>query len=370
MKMTYYIGKYFGKEEFSKEFKELYLQDISSFFDEMEIYDLIRNNVPLSMYKFNEMMDSTIKSYMFKYIPKYIGNFSKAKTSGDLYIGIDDMGFVEGIPYYGNLDKKKIKNYILATMINTRGIYCNDDGTLSDDNNRSVVSWYYKNLDIQIIKLDTYEEYTGNNFNTDVADNLVKLNQLVSQNQKIVDIWNVYIRAYKKWHSERLKYGGKLINYLIEDDMRQGLIKYVINEFSTNPTYDKSKLDTILEFFNKDKEYYEQLTFTLDYIETILNDQYSPIRWLVKYKDGLVNEINKKKPQRPSEKADDELYLRFCNSVSNIKTHLIKTSNINFYLIKISIPNMHNTYLEYRYNETSSWISRARTLLSSGPSCC
>ena len=95
------------------------------------------------------MIDDILIEYMKKYIPKYIGNFSKAEIDGNLYIGVDDIGYIEGIPYFGELDTAKIREYIFLTINYARGI--NEKYKYDSD----TVLWYYNNLDIKIYKLDT-----------------------------------------------------------------------------------------------------------------------------------------------------------------------------------------------------------------------
>ena len=46
--------------------------------------------------------------YITKYIPKYISSFSNSNIIGNIYIGINDNGIIEGIPFCGELNKNTI----------------------------------------------------------------------------------------------------------------------------------------------------------------------------------------------------------------------------------------------------------------------
>src|SRR5438445_687688 len=55
---------------------------------------------------FNGCIRNTIRVYLEKYLSKYVAAFTNKLTSinnGTIYIGIDDNGYVKGIPYKGVL---------------------------------------------------------------------------------------------------------------------------------------------------------------------------------------------------------------------------------------------------------------------------
>ena len=84
------------------------------------------------------MIDDILIEYMKKYIPKYIGNFSKAEIDGNLYIGVDDIGYIEGIPYFGELDTvlslgtNKCMNCGAGCLICTNTTKCQSCGNNTD----------------------------------------------------------------------------------------------------------------------------------------------------------------------------------------------------------------------------------------------
>lgn len=351
-----YLGHFLGAEDLQNEYKELCLYNLNLYFNTDEIYNFVKYNISIDKKKWNKMIDEILIEYMIKYIPKYIGNFSKAEIEGYLYIGVEDMGFIEGVPYFGELDEKKIREYIKITMQYTRGV---NEKYLYDHN---IVLWYYNNLNIEIIKLNTKID----NMKKIYDETLEYLKLLEHQNKNIEDRWNKYKNDYNEWLNNLLRYSGKLVSYLVNDDMRDNLINYVKVDFKKNPLYDQTKLKDILKYYNQDKNIFKNIVFSIDDIENVINDQYSPIRYIMKYKDYIIEEIRKLKPINPIIRPDNFLYYRFANKISNIRAHLYNLE-CNFYLIKITIPYKLNTYVEYYLENNKSWICKSRTIISNGP---
>jgi len=363
VKIIYILGQMIGPELLDREFKEFCLQKLNIFFTEEDIIKLIYNHIPLNKIIWNKMINSQICDYFTKYIPKYIGNFSKAGIDGTLYFGIDDMGFVEGIPYYGRLSKKSVKNMIIAGIINSRGIRIDDNNNLSSD--QAIVNWYYDNLDINIIKIKSEYDDIDNAF----TENIKYLQTILQIDTDLKERWKNYETNYNIWHKTLCRYTSKLLSYLQDDKMIIELIQYIIDDFNTNLLLDKSRLDSIIQFFKQDKTILKNIGLSAAAIKKYVKNKYHPINWLLNYKDHILEIVRKKKPIHPVVKPDKLLYYKFCNKISNIKPFLMKCSNISFYLIKVKILKMDNTYLEYRYSQTSPWISKVRVLLENGPSC-
>ena len=355
-KKIYYLGHFFGSEDLYNEYKEVCLYNLNLFFDYNEVYYFVKYNIPFNIIKWNNMINEILFEYMIKYVPKYIGNFSKAEIEGYLYIGVDDNGFVEGIPYHGHLEYSKIREYILYTKIFTRGF--NENYNYDNE----IVDWYYNNLNIEIIELNTKFD----NMNKIYKTNMEYLNIIESENKLVETKWNKYKNNYSEWLNSLNKYSGKLITFLIDDEMRNNLINFVKMDFSKNPSYDQHKLNEILKYYNQDKNIFYNTVFSINDIENVLKDKYSPIGYIMKFKDYIVDEIRKLKPIHPLIKPDNNIYYRFANKISNIRAHL-HNLEYKFYFIKITIPYRLNTYIEYRFSDNDSWICKSRTIIMSGP---
>jgi hypothetical protein len=367
------LGQFIGPELLKREFKELCLQNIFSYFEIEEIKAFLYNNVALDPTIFNRMILDNLHIYMEKYIPKYIGNFSKASIDGDLYIGVNDLGYIEGIPIDGELTIDMVKQMISNAKHLSRGFRtCHSDpgdATEAESNiDPSIVDWYYDNLQIDIIELDIKSDILT------LADDYMRSLELIRQtdksNEEIKLEWDAFRIRYIDWHNRLTTYSGKLLNYLTKDELKAELIAYIRNQFDINPIYDQTQLEPIVEFFTQDISVFEKISFSIDFIEKIMTDFYNPIRWLMAFKDHMLKIIKKEKPSSPSVKSDYGFHYRYCNNIYNIKPQLIMSNdNIRFYMIKIHIPYMPDTYLEYKLPKSDMWLSKARILINGEPSC-
>jgi hypothetical protein len=354
-------GQYIGNESFNIEYKEFCLKDLESYYTVDQIREFLLNQIRLDDSIFNKMIYFTLNDYIYKYLPKYIGNFSKAGISGEIYFGVNDDGIIEGIPWYGELNirliKKIIKNVYKSNR--SRGIKI-DKLTDKYEYNDDVLDWYYSNLIINIYELNINETMTDKIYD----ENMKKLDLLIEENNNIKKEWNKYKQLYLDWHTKLIKYSCKLNNYITDDILYNEVIRFIISEID-----DKSILNKILDFY-KDKTNFDNfLSNDEKNIYSIMDDESNYIIWIIKYKDLTISKLKRIRPVKPRYNQINSLFFIFSNHISNIKAHLLKLSNVKYYLIKITIPNMFNTYLEYRDDISSPWISRQRILINSGPSC-
>ena len=369
------LGQFVGPELLKREFKELCLQNIFLYFELEDIKAFLYNNTALNPIIFNKMILDNLQIYMEKYIPKYIGNFSKASIDGDLYIGVNDHGYIEGIPINGELTIEMVKEMIINAKLLSRGCHtksAESDGSdnldLNNSYDQSIVEWYYSNLQIEIIELETHTDIN------DLADEYMQSLELIRQTDKTNDDikreWDAFRIRYIEWHNRLGTYSGKLLSYITREDMRSELIQYIRSQFESNLLYDQTKLEPIIQFFSQDISVFEKITFSIDYIEKVMTDFYNPIRWLMAFKDHMLKIIKKEKPTSPTIKSDYGFHYRYCNNIYNIKPQLIMSNDdIRFYMIKIHIPYLPGTYTEYKMPRSDLWLSKTRIILNGEPSC-
>lgn len=337
--MDYEVDQNIGPETLTEEYKCFYLYDISRQFSEEELEQFIYSKNFNKFDQFNDMVCNLLREHIDKYVPKYLGNFSKAHLTGSLYFGVDDFGTIEGIPLFGEFDLTKIKLLINATAKNVRG---------------PNVKWYYDNLKINIHKL--------NICNLDNTETLSNIDLVINQNIELSERYKQYIDQYNHWHSRLTYYSCKLINYFIDPVLRNGLIEYA----HQNAPVDK--LQYLTDYYNSDAYKLEQ--FDMDNIENISKNTNHPIFWLLKYKDSMLQTIKQQKPKKLIEKPCKDILGKYCTSMHNLAPLLINLSQpVNFFLIEIIIPKRDNDFLEYRLTDTSEWLSKERKNISSGPYC-
>lgn len=96
------FDQYLGPETIEREYKigAMELQDkISTEY----IYSLLISG----KWIFNVYIVESLRNYIKKYLPKYIAAFNNKRSCincGEIYFGVDDKGFVKGIPYKGKLN--------------------------------------------------------------------------------------------------------------------------------------------------------------------------------------------------------------------------------------------------------------------------
>lgn len=109
IKMIEY-DQFLGPENAEREYKEFALQ-LEKQLSISESVELLKTG----KWIFNENVLFTIKQYIEKYVPKYVSSFSNSLSNlheGILHIGVNDNGYVKGIPYKGKLQQSIIERYV------------------------------------------------------------------------------------------------------------------------------------------------------------------------------------------------------------------------------------------------------------------
>jgi hypothetical protein len=362
------VGLNIGNETISIEYKEFCFQNLIKYFNKEDLYNLIYNYKNLNKQYFNNMIDDILEKYFIKYIPKYLASFSKANIDGHLYIGVSDIGNLEGIPYMGNINKKFIAKLLKKSIEYNKIIYTTEH---SSSNTKSNIYHIYNKLNVELIKLEFLNEL-------ELDEELNKVNKILYEleykNNILIHKMNDYNIKYYKWQKKLNIYSIKLINLLTNSSIREEIKEYIINQFKLEPSLNQNRLINILKYFNKKDSYYKNMVFTLEYIENIINDVYHPIRWLTKFKDYKLAILRKEKPIQPIHKPNNLIYHLFCNNISNFRSYLNKSNNnINYYIIKINIPNFDDifnklniSHIEYRDESSFKWMSKSRILNNFG----
>jgi hypothetical protein len=338
-----------GLEELNKEYKEFYLDKIEFYFNEEICKKIIYDKHRIDHNIFNRMIDENIRDYMIKYIPKYLNSYSSAGLSGELYFGIGDDGKCHGIPYYGHIDKKIILDGLDSVRNILRGLILNNV-------NNDIIRWYYDNIKIDIIEIE---------HNTNEDDNIIRIGEILKNNQILEIEWNKYLKKRQEWHQEILKYSIGLSKYLESENMRYEISEY-INMHLLDNKYDKKILENLSNMYIKNE--YNEREISIDLVESIRNNWQHPLKWVLDYKNYKINDLKFKKPLRPQYKPIEQIYTTICKDIKNIKFQLAN-NGCKLYLIKMKIPYLEGTRIEYYSPKKKTWINRKRIYIKSGPSC-
>jgi hypothetical protein len=355
--MNYIIGENLGSESLYVEYKEYCLISSIKFLSNnlMKLLVYEPNNI-ISMYNykeimflFNKMISHDIKHYIMYYIPKYIGNFSCSQINGCLYIGIDDNGYIQGIPFYGNLSIKFIKRYIIKSLKYVRGFDFNND-------EYNTYNYYIHHLTFSIIKLDSSNIKNDSNSSN-------KLKTLKDEYMSLVLLHEEYKKQYDQWIHKIEKYSIKLNSLMNDPEIKQEIIDFI----KSHPDYDSNDdMKKAVITFQTTKTFTDIIDVKL--IENVSNDLSNPIKWTVDFKDKKLHVIKQLKPKIFPRKIYEFTYDKYINNIKYIREQL-HILGFDFYLIKINIPYIPNINCEYKIYKNSSdvWLRKKRFITNTGP---
>jgi hypothetical protein len=94
----------------------------------------------------------------------------------------------------------------------------------------------------------------------------------------------------------------------------------------------------------------------------------NPLKWLIAYKDYILNIIKQNKPKQPMYKPTNINYYEFAKHISNIRNKLL-TDKCEFYMITFNIPkHPNNEMVEYK-DRYGKWHCKMRLIDKYGPYC-
>mgnify|MGYP006130826357 CR=1 FL=1 len=290
---------------------------------------------------FNKSVMENLDFYINTYIPKYTSAFlnkcSESKN-GEMYIGISDDGFIQGIPYQGEIDVEMIKskvNYVL------------DSELISSVYNLK------EYIDVEVIKLDT------SNF-TILPDHYNIIENYFIQKKIFAQKFNKYLAKKQKWGRMIKYYGDKLHALLNEHDTRLELYKYILLKAPEKKNL-LQLLHSSYQFGYKNG----------DEVSILKQDQDNIWYWLTRWKDEMTDFIKTIKP-RPPPGISNRIYpLNIITTIVDMIPHWINCSsnNINLFLIKISFkkPDL-DLAITYK-GVDGEYIYCYRSTQESGPYC-
>ena len=338
------LDEYIGLETLDREYKELYLLPLLSSEINLNIKELLHEKIK-NKESINKLILTSIKTYIKNFLPKYISVFNNSNINGNLYFGINDFGFIEGIPYYGEFPKNKIISYI-KSMNKFIKIY--------DYNNKSYDARnYINNLDIDIIDL----KYDSLQYYKEKFDE--NLNNVIFENEKLKNEWKIYTDKHIKWVNDIYYYGTSITNYMTDNFLRNCIADYIEKKKFRFKKY-MNELNDLIIYFKSDKVMNSNFTYEeiQDHKQNVLN----PVRWILEFKDYMTFHFKSIKPYPPLKKPNKLLLNKFCYNLSNLKYPLLN-NGFNYYLIIIKIKSINNnTYTEYRKPNNKMWYYKRREL--------
>ena len=333
--MTFTFDSFFSRETLKIEFKEFALNNCKRFFSLSEAEDYCT----YYKFNFNKEVLYIIKKYFKIYIPKYASSFWNARISGNLYIGINDLGFIKGIPFQG------------TTCID----YC-----LFNNKKDIFSSGYTLNQMIQKIIIKYLDAKYINFINIE----LIKINKPEKPRDKIIPSMKEYFENKEKFLQEKQKFKNNLLNWRIRilymtqklvdlvnnQDSRQSIINYIKNIHPENIIIKLLETDYKLTYAS-----HEEIKIYKDDINNIFY-------WITRWRDDMVDKIKLEKPIFNYEFMDYNLPINLLlSSYTLIPYWMNYNDNMNLYVIKINFifPNIYHN-IKYYDKYLKKWIKKIR----------
>lgn len=336
------FNDYEGIERLDREYKEFTFNLAGLKLDKKLADDYCSNNI----FNFNDAVILNIKKYIKSYVTLNACASFNSNIDSKLFIGINDDGFIKGIPYYGEFPIKEIKVYIFK-----------------------ILSENLKNNTLGSIDFNKY-----------VKIKITKINKPEKPIEKIHPEYSKYLKKKKK-HKEMLeKFSEEIIIWRTKFDfVNQKLFRLINNKESRLILIEYIKsidsLSNVINLLNTDYQEVYQPHEVVMYLKEDIN---SPYYWVTRWKDLMIKKLRKEKPV-------------FIKSLANVTTNLIMNvsemtpwwvhynNNMTLSLLEfdflsslfgVKFEIKDNNLFSYYDHDKEKWSQYYRTIFNGGPACC
>jgi hypothetical protein len=341
--MTLTLGDYIGFDEsVLHEFKEFTLKiDPISFFDLDDIKEIITTGkLPDN---FNDIIIHNLIHYFKFYLPKYISAFGNTKceeSNGNLYVGVNDYGEITGIPFIGTLEKDLITDIkdAIKIFLHTHDL----DDLMSQVN-------------FEIIKLKCNTLYLD-----DQIDEFIALHMKKYKTAK--DAYQKFLKDQRNWIDQIEHLTVRMSTFITNPIYRKEVAQFIRSKTS-DPNYIK-----IAEQLEGDHEF---TVLTGAQITEQKNDMNNVYHWVTNFKDVRLDYVRSVRPSRIglSLVNPDEIYPHLFQMLSCLRKRLIENNNINYYLIKITMPTNYKDHIQFTNIGNRRIYSKIRDIIDGNPCC-
>ena len=341
------FNEFIGKENMNKEFKAFTFNGSGLFDDTDKKYAEAEYYCQTYSFDFNSNVLKIIKRYIRLYLPKYTCAFLNSNVPGKLYIGVNDYGFVKGIPFQGDLPiklfKKKIFNIIKDTV----------------KNNINREFDFEKLISVDIVKINHPDKPTKP---------LESLVNFMSQKQAFIKAYNEFVENIKNWKIRHNFFTQKLIDLVNNIESRMMLIEYIRRINPESIVIGILESDYVLEYRVHDD------------VNILKEDQDNPYYWVCKWKDEMSYIIKKNKPVFNQPEFNSGTPYNIIISANDMIPYWIHNNpSMNLYLITVRFNTLMSTYslstssklyFSYLPHNNKKWTSCYRNVLSNGEAVC
>jgi hypothetical protein len=339
MELKYSYNDNIGVEELEREYKEFTFNLAGLVFDSKIAEQYCFNNI----FNFNESVLINLKKYIKTYATVNACASFNSNLDTEFFIGVNDDGFIKGIPYCGELPIEKIQTYIYK-----------------------ILSESLKNSLLGSINIKEF-----------LKINITKINKPVKPIEKNHPEFLKFLKRKSK-HKELLdKYDKDMKDWKIRFDFANQKLFKLINNFesriiliefirSIDPNSSVIKL-----LYSDYKEIYRPHDEVVREKENINSSYY----WITRWKDMTVSKLRKEKPIPIKSLPNTPLNL-IMNVGEMIEWWMHYNKNMNLYIVSIEFKTSEfgikfssdNLFSYFDYNKRK-WIKCHRTMFNGGPSC-
>jgi hypothetical protein len=330
------FNEFIGPEELNKEYKEFTLNMAGLDLDINECEKYCVSN----KFDFNDIVMTNLEKYFNVYLPKYVSSFLNIhSTTNKFMIGVNDFGFIKGIPFKGELPIEHLTNMIYEII----------SKNVKSDNSINL----NKHIKVNFNKINfNKDNFTKSNINPKFVNYLFQKNKYKLSYQE-------FILKYEVWKEKYTFINKKLVDLVNFHDSRIMLINYIKSLDPNNPVINLLLSDYQLEI----KNHNELISYK--------NTSDNPYYWVMKWKDEYRNYAISLKPIFNIDFPLRNTPHNLIQSISDMIPYWINNNDdMNLYVISIDItsPITKNKF-KYFDNITSKWLYCERKIINNEPSC-
>ncbi len=343
-------NEYIGEETVDCEYKEFTFNLTGLILDTK----LAEHYCSTNLFDFNKNVIFNLKRYFKAYLGKYACGYFNSGIDGECYIGINDYGFVKGIPFKGRIPVQMLKEKITQVLNST--IKTHETPVIDLENL----------VQVKFIKINP-----GNKIE---SKQNAKFVSYMEEKEKYIREHQEFVNKTNAWRIRMNFSLNKLVDLANNPVTRAQLVEYIRQNDPTNPVIKLFETDFVLEYKAHDE------------IVQIKDDPTEPYHWVTRWKDSVIDSIKAEKPMLNSTfNAHNTPYNLLISANEMIPYWLTYNSNMNLYVIQIKFfgsklanndldsdelfPSNYNKFM-YLDSSTKRWTRCYRTVLSNGEPVC
>lgn len=299
-------------------------------------------------YDFNLNVLKNLKRYIQIYLPKYTCAFLNSNIQGTLLIGVNDFGFVKGIPFQGELHIDSIKKRIFDTI-----------WTAVKDNIGYEFN-FDKLVSVDIIKI--------NNPPAPTKKAPQSFTNYLTQKQVFIEAYNEFVEKMESWKIRFNFFTQKLVELVNNIESRMMLVEYIRGHDPKCPVIAILESEYTLEYSDHDE------------INILKGDPTHPYYWVCRWKDEMINTLKELKPVFIEPEFHPSIPRNLLINASEMIPYWIHNNpSMNLYLISIKFNTLMSIYgtqtssklfFSYLPHHDKNWISCYRNVLPNGEPVC